>query len=1086
MQRTFYFHHGWRFLLANRFPLAQAIDATRDENGRPAYDPAYHESGWEQVALPHTCNAAELFSVPIEDAGSGQTRTVAFYRNELDVPPEFRSGLTLLSFEGVRQTCYVWVNSQLAGYYEAGVGPFGFDLTPYLAEDGHNLICIATDNTCTRRIPFCIAETPNKPDVAPGSYLLPQDESVPENRVGVGFFWNCNDFNPTMGGLTQPVRIHFKPRTHLTLPLYSNLQSHGQYVHAGDFDTDSGSLTLHVDAELRSLAASPLAVRIAVSVEDMAGREIAAFTSGESVIQPACAGDVALLHRPSITPEDAYIIEEGTDHYIPADEDKVAPTVFAAVGTQVIRASARLSGLTLWSPSSPVLYRVIIRLMAGGQELDRETITTGFRKVAYDNERGVTINDRPVWLRGYAQRATNEWAAAGIVPEWMHDLDALLIRESSANHIRFMHVAGSPADMRAYDRHGVVATQPAGDKERENFGRQWDQRVELMRNVILAFRNHPSILFWEAGNNSISREHMREMTALKRALDPFGGRFMGCRTINTEDVLQESEYVGTMLNRHAGRFLSLHGPIMETEYSREEAPRRVWDDFTPPDYDYRCKWLCKGGRKQKGRDYYDLTSEELALANASGYAEFFHDRMMGGSGKSWYSGCAALCWTDSAQHGRQSWSENGRMSGRVDAIRVKKQSFELFRVMQSARPQVKLLGHWNYPPLTPETYRHHEKRFNGSYWEETDSLLQRDPTRKTVYCAASYPIVRTELRINGQFAGECTKPERTFIFAFPDVDVTQAGYAEVIGYGADGQELARDRLETVGAPARLSLTLRTAPGGLHADGTDIAGVDVAVLDPQGRICPLSDLRIDFRLEGSAVFLGGYNSGRFNGNDRSDNVIHQPFVFAECGTNRVLLRATETSGEIVLHARAAGLPDAQLTLTSVPADVRPLSTQEPAVIRETPAELRLPEEDWIAPIPEADAAKYIPEKENYCKIMLNGQEPDFRGVRAVNRNGAIWGNVMCIIERMKSNFPDRLDFTWDEAAGRLTVVSGGRTIIAQAGVTHLLVDGQENLMDGQPYVTDTGILVMEVNALAPQIPGVTAQFDDKIGALRIEM
>ena len=133
------------------------------------------------------------------------------------------------------------------------------------------------------------------------------------------------------------------------------------------------------------------------------------------------------------------------------------------------------------------------------------------------------INGRPVWLRGYAQRATNEWAQSGIVPEWMHDWDARWVRESGANHIRWMHVAASPMDLRACDRQGVVCTQPAGDKERETFGRQWDQRVELMRNVILAYRNHPAILFWEAGNNVISAEHMREMRLLKQALDPDGG-----------------------------------------------------------------------------------------------------------------------------------------------------------------------------------------------------------------------------------------------------------------------------------------------------------------------------------------------------------------------------------------------------------------------------------------------------------------------------------------------------------------------------------------------------------------------------------
>ena len=38
------------------------------------------------------------------------------------------------------------------------------------------------------------------------------------------------------------------------------------------------------------------------------------------------------------------------------------------------------------------------------------------------------------------------------------------------------------------------------------------------------------------------------------------------------------------------------------------------------------------------------------------------------------------------------------MSGRVDAARNKKQSFDVFRVMQSKKPEVKIVGHWNYPP----------------------------------------------------------------------------------------------------------------------------------------------------------------------------------------------------------------------------------------------------------------------------------------------------------------------------------------------------------------------------------------------------
>lgn len=1074
MRNSLYFHHGWRFRLANAFPMEQALAACRDAEGHLPTDRIYDDGDWEQVTLPHTFNGADLFAVPIEDSGSGQRRTCAFYRNTLRVPPEQAGKRVILTFEGVRQTCYLYVNGQLAGYYEMGVGPFGFDLTPFLDAAGENVIAVATDNTSTRNIPCCIAETPNKPGVQPGSYLQSQDQRVPENREGVGFFWNCNDFNPVLGGLSQPVKVHYKNDLHLTLPLYANLQSHGTYIYADGFDFEKHTAKIHVEAEARNLSPRMENCRVTARIRTLGGKEIAAFSSEMAEVAP-----VSWQPPRTLVPEDAYRWDEATAHYVPEDEDRVQPTRHAAAAAQTICLSAAVSGLTFWEPAHPALYRVGIILEADGSVLDTEEIETGFRQAAYDKDRGILLNGHPVWLRGYAQRAANEWAQAGIVPEWLHDMDARWVRASGANHIRWMHVAASPMDIRACDRQGVVCTQPAGDKERENFGRQWDQRVELMRNVILAYRNHPAILFWEAGNNVISTAHMREMRLLKQALDPSGGRFMGCRTINTEDTLNESEYVGTMLNRHAARFLAEHGPITETEYSREEAPRRVWDDFTPPDFDYRCRYLGKGGKKQKGLDFYDLTSEDLALANARGYSEFFFDRIGGASGKNLYSACAALCWTDSAQHGRQSFSENGRMSGRVDAIRVKKQSFDVFRVMHSAAPAVKLLGHWNYPQPEAGNYRAWKKRFNGSFWEETAEPELRDPRHKTVYCVGSYAVQKILLSINGRQAGQCETPRDGFIFAFPDIDITQSGVIEAVGYGYDGQIACRDRIETAGAPAALRLSAHTAPGGWRADGNDLCYVDMEVTDAQGRVCPLADLRIDFALAGPALFLGGYNSGRFNGNGRQDSVVGQPFVFAECGINRVLLRAGDTAGDIRLTASAAGLPPAEITLRTVPC-----GDEKPAVLYADPAWLPPASEDHITAIPAADAVKYVPETENYCKVMVNGQEPDFRGVRAVNRNGAIWGNALCILERMKSLAPDRVDFTWDRPAGVLTLRSGPHTAVARVGSTHLLVDGQESLMDGQPYVTEEGILVMEINAIAPQVVGASAQFDDKIGALRV--
>lgn len=1081
---SYYFHHGWHFLLADTFPIACAIEENKDTKRQAFYQTSYAEGGWQEVTLPHTFNDIDLFKDRIQDAGSGQKRTSAFYRNWLVIPKEHQGKKVLIEFEGIRQTCYLYVNGHLAGYYEAGTSPFGFDLTPWIYPDQPNLIAIATDNTSTRNIPFCIAETPNKDVVIPGSYLFSQNQKVPKDREGINFFWNCNDFNPSVGGITRPVKIHFKPDIYLTLPLYSNLQTKGIYVYATHFHIIKKEALITVEAEMRNESTKPITSWIEAIISTLEGKQISVFTSDKQIILPVPEIKVPI----SITPTDAYkkeILEDGSIHYVPEqDESKVAPTVTDSIHTSVLTAQSIVNNLRFWSPEDPYLYLVEVKLFADDIEVDRTVVETGFRKIDYDKNKGILINEVPVWLRGYAQRASNEWAVIGIAPEWLKDQDAIWIKESNANHIRWMHVAASPADIRTFDRHGITCTQPAGDKEAENFGRQWDQRVELMRDILIAFRNHPSILFWEAGNNSISKEHMREMRLLKEKLDPNGGRFMGCRTLNTEDVVAESEYVGTMLNRHAARFIAEHGPITETEYAREEAPRRIWDDFTPPDYDYRNKWVGHGGKKQLGMDFYDLTSEDLALAVARGYSEFFNDRIGGASKKDWYSACAALCWTDSAQHGRQAYSENGRMSGRVDPVRIKKQNYDVYSVMQSSSPKLKIIGHWNYPPNDGQHYAYWDKVFNGSYWEENGHICYRNPKHKTVYVVGSYDIAKIVLMVNGDEVGYCDKPLNTFVFPIPNVDITKQGTVTALGYNYHDQLVAWDEIRTADKPDHLKLEVHTSPSGFLADGADIAYVDITVEDKYGNVCPLCDTRIDFILEGEGQFLGGYNSGRFTGPNRDDSVIHKNYVFAECGLNRVFIRSTTKSGNISLRAIMEETGEATITFSSKKTDCYTLSHQEPVRWYETYASQPLIVKPDFPPILEADACKYVPEIKNYCKVLVNGQEPDTRGIRSVNENGRVWSAVLCILERLQTINGDLFSYNYNVAEQQLTLTSNEQVIIAKAGKTHLLVNDQENLMDGEPYVSSEGIFVMEINAVIPYIKDVCVLYDEKVNVLRI--
>jgi beta-galactosidase len=108
----------------------------------------------------------------------------------------------------------------------------------------------------------------------------------------------------------------------------------------------------------------------------------------------------------------------------------------------------------------------------------------------------------------------------------------------------------------------------------------------------------------------------------------------------------------------------------------------------------------------------------------------------------------------------------------------------------------------------------------------------------------------------------------------------------------------------------LKLTPVTAPGGLRADGSDVALVDVEAVDARGERCPTVQQRVDFKVSGPATWRGGYNSGKAGS-------VNNPFLDLEAGVNRVSLRAGRAAGAITLSASSPGLRPASVTLASVP-------------------------------------------------------------------------------------------------------------------------------------------------------------------------
>jgi beta-galactosidase len=672
-----------------------------------------------------------------------------------------------------------------------------------------------------------------------------------ERSSNTSFQWNVNDFNPDHGGINRHVWLHVAGKIYQTLPLYYGLESTGVYVHAANFNIAGKSADLTAASEVSNASGDRATVLLSAVIVDRKGQVCARFE-----------GD-------------------------PVDMVDGEKTVLTAAGA--------LKGARFWSPEDPHLYVVYTILTVDGKTVDVNKVVTGFRKTEFRGGAGtggVYLNDKFVYLKGYAQRASNEWEGLGqAYPDWMHDFNAQLIRESHANYIRWMHIAPQRVDSDTADRYGIIQICPGGDKEADSTGRRWEQRLEAMRDTMIYFRNSPSILLWEAGNTVVTVEHMQQMLALRRQWDPDGGRVIGARgndnvAANTA-ITPIAEFFGIMIGQDPrtdaliGPSAMFRGysaerrdraPLIETEDFRDEGARRFWDDFSPPYF----------GFKKGPNDRYQYTSESFALASIDRYNAYWNNRISNlEPAHSKWSGYASIYFSDSDADGRQDSSEVCRVSGKVDAVRLPKEIYYAHRVMQNEQPDLHILGHWSYP-AGPEAKK----------------------TVKTIYVIANTQSV--ELFVNGKSAGVNRQPVSGYIFLFPSIEFAP-GSLKAVGRNG-GKPVAQEELTTAGPPAGIRLTPIAGPRGLEADGQDVALIDVEVVDAKGRRSPTDDERIDFAVSGPAVWRGGYNSGKI---DSTNNL----YLNTECGINRVSVRSTLVSGTMTITASRPGLKPAKLQLVS---------------------------------------------------------------------------------------------------------------------------------------------------------------------------
>jgi beta-galactosidase len=551
-----------------------------------------------------------------------------------------------------------------------------------------------------------------------------------------------------------------------------------------------------------------------------------------------------------------------------------------------LKASKALNDLNFWSWGYGYLYNVKSELLVNNKAVDQSIIRTGFRKTKF--EKGmIWLNDRVIMMHGYAQRTSNEWPSLGMsVPAWMSDYSNSQMIEGNGNLVRWMHITPWKQDVESCDRVGLIQAMPAGDSEKDVTGRRWEQRTELMRDAIIYNRNNPSILFYECGNESISEEHMAEMKAIRDKYDPNGGRAIGSREMLDSKV---AEYGGEMLYINKSARL----PFWATEYSRDEGLRKYWDEYTAPFHKEGTGGTSHAnvnGSKVKDASAYNHNQDAHAIENVTRWYDYYRERP--GTGTRVSSGGVNIIFSDSNTHFRG--AENYRRSGEVDPMRLPKDGFYAHKVMWDGwvdieNPNAHIIGHWNY-----------------------DS-----PITKKVSVVSSADAV--ELFINNKSLGKGIQSDQ-FLFSFENIKF-EPGTIRAVGYDKTDKKICETEIKTAGKPAAVKLTAIQRPGGTLADGSDVAIVEVEVVDEKGNRCPTALNMINFDVQGQGTFIGGIAQG-------PDNYIGSKNIPVECGVNRIILRAGEKQGEIKIKASSENLKSGSLVIKTIAVDNAKLTTIMP--------------------------------------------------------------------------------------------------------------------------------------------------------------
>ena len=548
----------------------------------------------------------------------------------------------------------------------------------------------------------------------------------------------------------------------------------------------------------------------------------------------------------------------------------------------------------LWSPESPYLYQVRTRLYDDGKLLDEITNKMGIRTISATKEGGFQLNGITRKIKGVClHHDLGPLGAAVNKAALIRQIK--LMKEMGCDAIRTSHNMPSQMQMDICDSLGMMVMAESFDmwlypKCKNGYARffnDWSDRD--IENLILANRNHPSIIMWSIGNeipeqgSEEGREIARHLQGLCHLFDPTRPVTQGMD--RAEEALK-SGFAQVMdvpgfnyrVHKYEQNLKQLpQGFLLGSETASTVSSRGVYKfPVKVTDNSQYASWAPTYDPKAIKKADGQCSSYDVEYCSWSNLPD---DDWVWQDDKDWVIG--EFVWTGFDYLGEPTpydeyWPSRSSYFGICDLAGLPKDRYYLYRSRWNKNQHtIHLLPHWS--------------------WGQA-----RKGKVTPVYCYTDYPS--GELFINGKSQGKVTKnpKERLDRYRLRWNDVKyEPGELKVVVYDANGNAAGEEIVKTAGKPADLKLEAWTANENLQANGDDLAFVTVSLTDAEGTLIPQADDQLTFEVTGAGTF-----EAVCNGDATSLESFKQPTMKLFSGQLVVVVRSAQKTGTLTLKVSDA--------------------------------------------------------------------------------------------------------------------------------------------------------------------------------------